>query len=184
MKARYVGVQDSKEVAAIPFPLSTCVARVTNVAAHEKNAHLYWITLDCGEKEPRLAISSLAGNYSAADLKDQSVIAVTNVKPAGTPKVTASILVADAKDSKDPTKRSPVLLTVDSKQPIQPGTKIAPKGVKVVPTTNFAIKTALPGVGLVVSATGAALYGAIPLEAAGGVPVIADKKAVSTAVII
>jgi tRNA-binding EMAP/Myf-like protein len=178
------------------------VGKVTSVTAHEKNANLFVTQIDVGEAEPRLAITALGTAYKPEEVKGKSVVAVLNIKPAGTPKVTAVLLCADVKDAKDPSKSSRVLLTADAKtaDALKAGTKVAPRGVKVTPVKHFAYKTTPLGLAidaagwLVLSVlwfaaagshvqtvvfAGKTLYGTIALEA-DGTAIIADKKVVNT----
>jgi methionyl-tRNA synthetase len=84
-----------------------------------KSKRLYKLLVDCGEKELRQIITGIADYYTIEELVNEKIVVLTNIKPRRIMGMESNgmLLAADLNNE-------PILLKIDNKKSIPPGTKI------------------------------------------------------------
>lgn len=65
-----------------PNRLDLRVGRVVDVKVHADAKHLYVLSLDVGEKKPRVAVSGLVEHVNLDDMAERLVVVLCNLKPS------------------------------------------------------------------------------------------------------
>ena len=142
---RYAGKQVSSGDAvsaspysnAIEFPLDLAIGRIEAVTEISDSDKLYLLQVNLGSHGVRPIVSGLKAHYSAVELKNKLVTVVLNLKPVKMAGVQSCGLVLTAMFD-----GVCGLLTTD--ELIELGTRVAPKGSKVVAPAKFDLKKQLP----------------------------------------
>ena len=102
------------------------VSRIVKVEKHPGGDKLYILTLDCGEEEPRVIVSSIVPFYREDELLGHNIVLVSNLKPANFRGVKSRGMLLAASDptADDPHETCEVIFADD----IEPGTVIKAEG--------------------------------------------------------
>ncbi len=102
------------------------VSKIVKVEKHPGGDKLYILTLDCGEEEPRVIVSSIVPFYREDELLDHNIVLVSNLKPANFRGVKSRGMLLAASDptAEDPHSTCEVIFADD----IAPGTVIKYEG--------------------------------------------------------
>ena len=114
------------------------VSRIVKVEKHPGGDKLYILTLDCGEEEPRVIVSSIVPFYREDELLDHNIVLVSNLKPANFRGVKSRGMLLAASDptAEDPHSTCEVIFADD----IAPGTVIKSEGEGEVEKVTTYIK--------------------------------------------
>ena len=96
------------------------VSKIVKVEKHPGGDKLYILTLDCGEEEPRVIVSSIVPFYREDELLGHNIVLVSNLKPANFRGVKSRGMLLAASDptAEDPHSTCEVIFADD----IEPGT--------------------------------------------------------------
>ena len=113
------------------------VAKIKEVSKHPEGDFLYILTLDAGEEENRIIVSSIVPYYKAEELLNRNIVLVSNLKPANFRGVKSRgmLLAAQDKDAEEHTTCE-VLFADDLKV----GTVLEPEGYKMPEEQMFYVK--------------------------------------------
>ena len=102
------------------------VSRIVKVEKHPGGDKLYILTLDCGEEEPRVIVSSIVPFYREDELLGRNIVLVSNLKPANFRGVKSRGMLLAASDpaAEDPHSTCEVIFADD----IAPGTVLKHEG--------------------------------------------------------
>ena len=114
------------------------VSKIVKVEKHPGGDKLYILTLDCGEEEPRVIVSSIVPFYREDELLDHNIVLVSNLKPANFRGVKSRGMLLAASDptAEDPHSTCEVIFADD----IAPGTVIKYEGEGEVEKVTTYIK--------------------------------------------
>ena len=114
------------------------VSKIVKVEKHPGGDKLYILTLDCGEEEPRVIVSSIVPFYREDELLDHNIVLVSNLKPANFRGVKSRGMLLAASDptAEDPHSTCEVIFADD----IAPGTVIKSEGEGEVEKVTTYIK--------------------------------------------
>ncbi len=102
------------------------VSKIVKVEKHPGGDKLYILTLDCGEEEPRVIVSSIVPFYKEEELLGHNIVLVSNLKPANFRGVKSRGMLLAASDptAEDPHSTCEVIFADD----IEPGTVLKYEG--------------------------------------------------------
>ena len=114
------------------------VSKIVKVEKHPGGDKLYILTLDCGEEEPRVIVSSIVPFYTEEELLGHNIVLVSNLKPANFRGVKSRgmLLAASDPNAEDPHSTCEVIFADD----IQPGTVLKCEGEGEVEKVTTYIK--------------------------------------------
>ena len=114
------------------------VSRIVKVEKHPGGDKLYILTLDCGEEEPRVIVSSIVPFYREDELLGRNIVLVSNLKPANFRGVKSRGMLLAASDptAEDPHSTCEVIFCDD----IEPGTVLKAEGEGEVEKVTTYIK--------------------------------------------
>ncbi len=114
------------------------VAKIVKVEKHPGGDKLYILTLDCGEEEPRVIVSSIVPFYREDELLGHNIVLVSNLKPANFRGVKSRgmLLAASDPEAEDPHSTCEVIFADD----IEPGTVLKAEGEGEVEKVTTYIK--------------------------------------------
>jgi methionine--tRNA ligase beta chain len=131
--------KDTKELIysnAIEFPLDLQVGVVRECAPVPDSDKLYILQVDMGGST-RQIVSGLQKHYTAEQLVNKRCVVVCNLKPVKFVGVQSNGMVLTAVQGE-------TLSILSCDDSVAPGTKVAPKGSKVVIQAKFDLKKQLP----------------------------------------
>ena len=114
------------------------VSKIVKVEKHPGGDKLYILTLDCGEEEPRVIVSSIVPFYREDELLGRNIVLVSNLKPANFRGVKSRGMLLAASDptAEDPHSTCELIFADD----IEPGTVIKAEGEGEVEKVTTYIK--------------------------------------------
>ena len=114
------------------------VSKIVKVEKHPGGDKLYILTLDCGEEEPRVIVSSIVPFYKEEELLGHNIVLVSNLKPANFRGVKSRGMLLAASDptAEDPHSTCEVIFCDD----IEPGTVLKAEDEKDVEKVTTYIK--------------------------------------------